>query len=207
MTADIAHLEGKAANSGVTIADLEPLLLQYKVDIAFWGHIHFAQLSCPMYAGGADLLRRALKQTRVADPKKCAEAVAKMLLELQSELRDGAGRRVVSTGRSRRPGPDAPRGGRVEGMLSTRNPAGGSVARMALTALVADAARLKHVSDHSFGLAISSGGGMSLVEAEVALGLAEGEEVPSTGVGPRSVRRMSLREGRRLSGRSKMVLV
>ena len=29
MTADIAHLEGKAANSGVTIADLEPLLLTH----------------------------------------------------------------------------------------------------------------------------------------------------------------------------------
>ena len=31
------------------MGDLEPLLLQYKVDIAHWGHIHFAQLSCPMY--------------------------------------------------------------------------------------------------------------------------------------------------------------
>lgn len=31
------------------MGDLEPLFLQYKVDIAFWGHIHFAQASCPMY--------------------------------------------------------------------------------------------------------------------------------------------------------------
>ena len=28
--------------------DLEPLLARYKVDLAFWGHIHFAQRSCPM---------------------------------------------------------------------------------------------------------------------------------------------------------------
>ena len=31
------------------LGDLEPLLLEHKVDIAFWGHIHFAQASCPMY--------------------------------------------------------------------------------------------------------------------------------------------------------------
>jgi hypothetical protein len=33
------------------MGDLEPLLMKYKVDIAFWGHIHFAQASCPMYKG------------------------------------------------------------------------------------------------------------------------------------------------------------
>ena len=27
---------------------IEPLLLQHKVDLAFWGHAHYAQLSCPM---------------------------------------------------------------------------------------------------------------------------------------------------------------
>merc|ERR1719272_39897 len=31
------------------MGDLEPLMMAHKVDIAFWGHIHFAQLSCPMY--------------------------------------------------------------------------------------------------------------------------------------------------------------
>ena len=31
------------------MGDLEPLLLKHKVDIAFWGHVHFAQRSCPMY--------------------------------------------------------------------------------------------------------------------------------------------------------------
>jgi hypothetical protein len=31
--------------------DVEELLVQFKVDIAFWGHIHFAQASCPMYQG------------------------------------------------------------------------------------------------------------------------------------------------------------
>ena len=31
------------------MGDLEPLLLRHKVDIAFWGHVHFAQRSCPMY--------------------------------------------------------------------------------------------------------------------------------------------------------------
>ena len=30
------------------MGDLEPLLVAYKVDVAFWGHIHFAQRSCPM---------------------------------------------------------------------------------------------------------------------------------------------------------------
>ena len=30
------------------LVDLEPLLARYKVDLAFWGHIHFAQRSCPM---------------------------------------------------------------------------------------------------------------------------------------------------------------
>ena len=30
------------------LGSLEPLLYQHKVDIAFWGHIHFAQRSCPM---------------------------------------------------------------------------------------------------------------------------------------------------------------
>jgi hypothetical protein len=29
---------------------MEPLFAKYKVDIAFWGHIHFAQRSCPMVA-------------------------------------------------------------------------------------------------------------------------------------------------------------
>jgi len=33
------------------MGDLEPLLMQYKVDITFWGHIHFAQATCPMYKG------------------------------------------------------------------------------------------------------------------------------------------------------------
>ena len=27
---------------------LEPLLMRHKVDLALWGHIHFAQRSCPM---------------------------------------------------------------------------------------------------------------------------------------------------------------
>lgn len=27
---------------------LEPLLVHHKVDLAFWGHIHYAQRSCPM---------------------------------------------------------------------------------------------------------------------------------------------------------------
>lgn len=31
------------------MGDLEPLLLAHKVDVAFWGHIHYAQRSCPMY--------------------------------------------------------------------------------------------------------------------------------------------------------------
>lgn len=31
--------------------DLEPLLAQHKVDIAFWGHIHYAQRTCPMLNG------------------------------------------------------------------------------------------------------------------------------------------------------------
>lgn len=30
------------------LGDVEALLVQYKVDLAFWGHIHYAQLSCPM---------------------------------------------------------------------------------------------------------------------------------------------------------------
>ena len=30
------------------MGDLEPLLVGAKVDVAFWGHIHFAQRSCPM---------------------------------------------------------------------------------------------------------------------------------------------------------------
>jgi hypothetical protein len=33
------------------MGDLEPLLMKYKVDITFWGHIHFAQATCPMYKG------------------------------------------------------------------------------------------------------------------------------------------------------------
>ncbi len=33
------------------LGDLEPLLLQFKVDLAMWGHIHFAQQSCPMCVG------------------------------------------------------------------------------------------------------------------------------------------------------------
>ena len=33
------------------LGDLEPLLLTNKVDIAFWGHIHFAQATCPMFKG------------------------------------------------------------------------------------------------------------------------------------------------------------
>ncbi len=31
--------------------DLEPLFLEGKVDIAFWGHIHFAQATCPLAYG------------------------------------------------------------------------------------------------------------------------------------------------------------
>ena len=30
------------------MGDLEPLIVQHKVDIAFFGHIHYAQRSCPM---------------------------------------------------------------------------------------------------------------------------------------------------------------
>ena len=30
---------------------LEPLLMKYKVDLAMWGHVHFAELSCPMVDG------------------------------------------------------------------------------------------------------------------------------------------------------------
>ena len=33
------------------LGDIEPLLLQHKVDVAFWGHIHFAERSCPMFNG------------------------------------------------------------------------------------------------------------------------------------------------------------
>ena len=36
-------------SAGNDMEDLEPLLLKHKVDIALWGHIHFAQRSCPMY--------------------------------------------------------------------------------------------------------------------------------------------------------------
>ena len=52
-------------------------------------------------------------------------------------------------------------------------PLGGELTQAQGAALARDAARLKHVSDWSFGLAISSNGGMSLLEAEVALGLAD----------------------------------
>ena len=41
------------------MGDLEPLLLTYKVDIAFWGHIHFAQQSCPMYKAKCVLTKDA----------------------------------------------------------------------------------------------------------------------------------------------------
>lgn len=34
---------------GNDMGDIEPLMMKYKVDIALWGHIHFAQASCPMY--------------------------------------------------------------------------------------------------------------------------------------------------------------
>ena len=33
------------------LGDLEPLLLQGKVDVAIWGHIHFTQATCPMAFG------------------------------------------------------------------------------------------------------------------------------------------------------------
>lgn len=33
------------------MGDLEPLLLAGKADVAFWGHIHFAQSTCPMAYG------------------------------------------------------------------------------------------------------------------------------------------------------------
>lgn len=36
---------------GNSLGDLEPLMIDGKVDIAFWGHIHFAQASCPMKFG------------------------------------------------------------------------------------------------------------------------------------------------------------
>ena len=41
------------------LGDLEPLLMQYKVDIAFWGHIHYAQRSCPMIQGACVTLKDA----------------------------------------------------------------------------------------------------------------------------------------------------
>jgi hypothetical protein len=40
---------GNMMGPGNDMGDIEPLLLQHKVDIALWGHIHFAQASCPMY--------------------------------------------------------------------------------------------------------------------------------------------------------------
>lgn len=40
---------GSMMTAGNALGDVEPLLLKYKVDIALWGHIHFAQASCPMY--------------------------------------------------------------------------------------------------------------------------------------------------------------
>lgn len=30
---------------------MEPLLLKYKVDLALWGHVHYAEVTCPMYQG------------------------------------------------------------------------------------------------------------------------------------------------------------
>jgi len=33
------------------LADLEPLLFRYHVDLAVWGHMHYAQASCPLYHG------------------------------------------------------------------------------------------------------------------------------------------------------------
>ena len=40
---------GNMMSAANAMQDLEPLMMKYKVDVAFWGHIHFAQLSCPMY--------------------------------------------------------------------------------------------------------------------------------------------------------------
>lgn len=39
---------GNSMGPGNDMGDIEPLLAAYKVDLAFWGHIHFAQRSCPM---------------------------------------------------------------------------------------------------------------------------------------------------------------
>ena len=43
-----AYNVSKPANA---LGDLEPLMIDGKVDIAFWGHIHFAQVTCPMKYG------------------------------------------------------------------------------------------------------------------------------------------------------------
>jgi hypothetical protein len=40
---------GNMMGPGNDMGDLEPLFNDHKVDIAFWGHIHYAQRSCPMY--------------------------------------------------------------------------------------------------------------------------------------------------------------
>jgi hypothetical protein len=39
---------GNARGPQNAMGAMEPLLAAHKVDIAFWGHIHFAQRSCPM---------------------------------------------------------------------------------------------------------------------------------------------------------------
>jgi hypothetical protein len=33
------------------LKQLEPLLLQYKVDLAVWGHVHYGERTCAMYEG------------------------------------------------------------------------------------------------------------------------------------------------------------
>lgn len=40
---------GNSMSPQNSLGDLEDLMMKYKVDIAFWAHIHFAQQSCPMY--------------------------------------------------------------------------------------------------------------------------------------------------------------
>eukprot|EP00039_Didymoeca_costata_P023149 m.6158 g.6158 ORF g.6158 m.6158 type:complete len:635 (+) comp3490_c0_seq1:62-1966(+) len=44
-------ISGNDANPANDLNDVEDLLMTYKVDLAFWGHIHFAQATCPMYKG------------------------------------------------------------------------------------------------------------------------------------------------------------
>ena len=39
---------GNSMGAANEMGAIEPLLATHKVDIAFWGHIHFAQRSCPM---------------------------------------------------------------------------------------------------------------------------------------------------------------